>query len=272
MSVTPETTRLTTRAIQAMKTRGEPVAMLTAYDYVMAALLDRAGVDVILVGDSLGNVVLGHDTTLPVTLDAMIHHAGAVMRGAERALVVVDLPFGSATDPETALKSAVRVMKESLAHAVKIEGGANVAPIVRRLVEQGIPVMGHIGLTPQAVHQLGGYYRHGKTAPAARTLVDAALALQEAGTFALVLEMLVPELAAEITRTLDIPTIGIGSGAACAGQVLVVNDLLGLGIRKAPGFATPRADLAGIISGAAGAYVAEVKAQPGARAKGPAIV
>jgi len=273
MSVTPEITRLTTRSIQALKTRGEPITMLTAYDYVMAGLVDQAGVEMILVGDSLGNVVLGHETTVPVTLDAMIHHATAVVRGTRHALVVVDLPFGTATDPETALRSAIRVMQQTLAHAVKVEGGAVVAPIVRRLVDQGIPVVGHIGLTPQSVHQLGGYYRHGKTAPAAQKLIDAALALQEAGAFAVVLEMLVPELAAEITRMLDIPTIGIGSGATTSGQVLVVNDLLGFNIRKAPGFASPKADLAAVIRTAVGAYVEEVKAtRPAAGKKGPVLV
>ena len=179
--------------------------MLTAYDHVMAGLLDQAGVEMILVGDSLGNVVLGHETTLPVTLDDMIRHAGAVYRGTIACAGGLDLPFGTATDPDTALRSAVAVLQQTGCQAVKIEGGAAAAPIIARLVEQGIPVMGHIGLTPQAVHQLGGYYRHGKSAPAAQELIAAAQKLQQAGAFAIVLEFVVPELAAEITRQLDIP-------------------------------------------------------------------
>lgn len=260
MSAAPETRRVTTRDIQAMRRRGEPVAMLTAYDHVMGGLIEAAGIDIVLVGDSLGNVVLGHETTVPVTIDDMIRHAGAVVRGTSRAMVVVDLPFGTATDPDTALRNAIRLMQESLCQGVKLEGGSAIAPAVRRLTGQGIPVVGHIGLTPQSVHQLGGYYRHGKSAPGAKALIDSALALQDAGAFALVLEMLVPELAAEITALLDIPTIGIGSGQGCAGQVLVVNDLLGLNTRPAPSFAKPRADLAGIIGQAVRDYVAEVKA------------
>lgn len=282
MSARPETRRLTTRDVAAMRRRGEAVAMLTAYDHVMAGLVDAAGIEIVLVGDSLGNVVLGHETTVPVTLEDMIRHGAAVVRGTSRAMVVVDLPFGTATDPDTALRAGIRVMQESLCQGVKIEGGASLAPTVRRLTGQGIPVVGHIGLTPQAVHQMGGYYRHGKTAPAAKALIDAALALQDAGAFALVLEMVVPEVAAEITGLLDIPTIGIGSGEGCAGQVLVVNDLLGLNTRPAPSFARPRANLAEIIDRAVRDYVGEVKATrfaataapeaPRKGRKGPALV
>ena len=268
MSAITETARLTTRDIQNLKRRGEKIAMLTAYDYVTAALLDGAGVEMILVGDSLGNVVLGHETTLPVTLDDMIRHAGAVYRGTQRALVVVDMPFGTTNDPDAALRNAVAVLQRTGCPAVKIEGGTAMAPTVARLTEQGIPVVGHIGLTPQAVHQLGGYYRHGKTAPAAQKLIDAALALQDAGAFAIVLEMVVPELAGEITRLLDIPTIGIGSGPECAGQVLVVNDLIGLNVGRTPSFAQPKADVASVIRRAVGEYVAEVKAAKPAKAKG----
>jgi 3-methyl-2-oxobutanoate hydroxymethyltransferase len=272
MSSQAKTRRLTTRDIQAMKARGENIAMLTAYDHVMAGLLDQSGVEMVLVGDSLGNVVLGYDTTLPVTLADMIRHTAAVCRGTERALVVCDLPFGTATDPETALRSAIAVLQQTGCQAVKIEGGSAAAPIVERLVQQGIPVVGHIGLTPQSVHQLGGYYRHGKSAPAAQELIAAALDLQRAGAFAIVLELIVPEVANEITRQLDIPTIGIGSGPGCAGQVLVVNDLIGLNTQPAPSFATPRADVAAIIREAVAGYVAEVKgshspAQPIARAQ-----
>ena len=271
MSATIEKKRLTTRDIHAMRQKGEKIAMLTAYDYVTAGLVDQSGVEIILVGDSLGNVVLGYETTLPVTLDDMIHHASGVYGGTERALVVCDLPFGTETDPETALRCAIAVLQQTGCQAVKIEGGGAAAPTVARLVQQGIPVMGHIGLTPQAVHQLGGYYRHGKDAPAAQELIAAARELQKAGAFAIVLEFIVPEVAAEITRILDIPTIGIGSGPDCAGQVLVINDLIGLNVRPVPGFAKPKADIASVIRQAVGDYVAEVKAQPTAKAKEPAV-
>jgi 3-methyl-2-oxobutanoate hydroxymethyltransferase len=260
MSIQSQTKRLTTRDIRALKDKGENITMLTAYDHVTASLLDQAGVDMLLVGDSLGNVVLGYETTLPVTLADMIRHAGAVQRGSARALVVCDLPFGTATDPDTALRSAIAVLQQTGCQAVKIEGGARAAPIIARLVEQGIPVVAHIGLTPQAVHQLGGYYRHGKNADAARELIEAAQALQQAGAFAIVLEFVVPELAAEITRLLDIPTIGIGSGPDCAGQVLVINDLIGLNIAPVPSFAKPKADMAGLIRQAVSDYISEVKA------------
>lgn len=262
VSATTDNKRLTTRDIHALRRSGEKIAMLTAYDHVTAALVDQAGVEIILVGDSLGNVVLGYETTLPVTLDDMIRHAGAVYRGTTRAIVVCDLPFGTAKDPETALGSAIAVLQQTGCQAVKIEGGGAAAPIVARLVEQGIPVMAHIGLTPQAVHQLGGYYRHGKDAPAAQELIAAARELQKAGAFAIVLEFIVPEVAAEITQMLDIPTIGIGSGPDCAGQVLVINDLIGLNVGPVPGFAKPKADVAGIIRHAVAEYVAEVKAHP----------
>lgn len=267
MSVQSQAKRLTTRDIRAKKRSGENIAMLTAYDYVTAALLDQAGIDILLVGDSLGNVVLGHETTLPVTLDDMIRHAAAVQRGTNHALVVCDLPFGTATDPDTALRNAVSLLQQTGVQAVKIEGGAAAAPIVSRLVGQGIAVMAHIGLTPQSVHQLGGYYRHGKQEAEARELIAAAKALQEAGAFAIVLEFLVPELAAEITQLLDIPTIGIGSGPDCAGQVLVINDLIGLSVSPPPSFAKPKADVAAIVRAAATAYIAEVKAAP----KDPAL-
>ena len=271
MSAQAQTKRLTIRDIQALHRSGEKIAMLTAYDHVTAALLDQAGVEIVLVGDSLGNVVLGQETTLSVTLDDMIRHTEAVRRGTKRALVVCDLPFGTATDPETALRSAIRVMQQTGCQAVKIEGGAIAAATIARLVEQGIPVMGHIGLTPQAVHQLGGYYRHGKSAPAARDLIAAAQQLQQAGAFAIVLELIVPEVAAEITRLLDIPTIGIGSGADCGGQVLVINDLIGLNLQPVPSFALPKADVASIIRKAAGDYVAEIKAQSPAQSKESAL-
>lgn len=261
MSAQTPTKRLTTRDIAAMRRRGEAIAMLTAYDSTMARLVEMAGVDMILVGDSLGNVVLGHETTLPVTLDDMIRHAAAVKRGSERALLVCDMPFGSVTSPDMALQNAVRVMKETGVDAVKIEGGLAMVPVVEKLVSHGIAVVGHIGLMPQSVHQMGGYYMHGKDEASAARLREEARALEAAGAFAVVLECVTPALAAEITRSLTIPTIGIGSGKDCAGQVLVVNDLIGLGTTPPPSFAKPRADVASVIRKAVGEYVAETKAE-----------
>ncbi len=261
MSAHTPTRRLTTRDIAAMRRRGEAIAMLTAYDAVTAALVDMAGVDMILVGDSLGNVVLGHETTLPVTLDDMIRHAAAVKRGSSHALLVCDMPFGSVTDPATALTNAVRVMKETGVEAVKVEGGLAMVPTIEVLVAHGIAVVAHIGLTPQAVHQMGGYYMHGKDEASAERLREEAKALEKAGAFAIVLECVTPALAAEITLSLSIPTIGIGSGSDCAGQVLVVNDLIGLNTNPPPSFARPRADVASIIKAAVGEYVAETKAE-----------
>jgi 3-methyl-2-oxobutanoate hydroxymethyltransferase len=251
--------RLTLKKIAALSNSGQKLAMLTAYDAITAALLDQSGIDLILVGDSLGNVILGHETTLPVTLDDMIRHTAAVVRGTEHAFVICDLPFGTAHSPEIALENAIRVFRESGAQAVKIEGGAWAAPIVQRLVEQGIPVMAHIGLTPQSIHQLGGYHRHGKTGIESQKLLDAALVLEEAGAFAIVLECIIPEVAALISEKLHIPTIGIGSGQSCDGQVLVINDLIGLNTRTAPSFAKPRADVATLIRTAVREYITETK-------------
>lgn len=259
MSAQTPRKRLTTREIAAMRRRGEALAMLTAYDATMAALVDMAGVDMILIGDSLGNVVLGYETTLPVTLDDMIRHAAAVKRGSNRALLVCDMPFGSVTDPDTALTNAVRVMKETGVEAVKIEGGLAMVPTVEKLVAHGIAVVGHIGLTPQHVHQMGGYYTHGKDEASAERLRKEAKALEAAGAFAIVLECVTPALAAEITLALTIPTIGIGSGKDCAGQVLVINDLIGLNTSPPPSFAKPRADVASVIRVAVGEYVSETK-------------
>lgn len=263
MSAQTPRKRITTRDIAAMRQRGESIAMLTAYDATMAALVEVAGVDMILVGDSLGNVVLGHETTIPVTLDDMIRHAAAVKRGSSRALLVCDMPFGSVTGPDAALANAVRVMKETGVEAVKVEGGLAMVPTVERLVAHGIAVVAHIGLTPQAVHQMGGYYMHGKDEASADRLRQEAKALEAAGAFAIVLECVTPVLAAEITRSLTIPTIGIGSGNDCAGQVLVINDLIGLNTTPPPSFARPRADVASIIKAAVGDYVAETKADRG---------
>ena len=257
--------RLTLRDLQKKRAVGERLAMLTAYDCVTAALIDRAGIDLLLVGDSLGNVVLGHENTIPVTMDDMIRHTAAVVRGTKRALVVLDLPFGTTTDPETALRAAVRAFQETGCQAVKLEGDERVAPIVRRLTENGIPVMAHIGLTPQSVHQLGGYYRHGRTAPEIDRLRRSAQALEEAGAFAIVLECVTEGLAEEITQELRIPTIGIGSGPGCAGQVLVINDLIGLSVSPPPSFARPRANVAAVIERCAREFIDEVRGSESVR-------
>lgn len=252
--------RVDRRAFQKKKSAREKIAMLTAYDAVTAALVEQSGVDLILVGDSLGNVVQGYDTTLPVTLEAMLHHTAAVVRGTKHAFVVMDLPFGHSTDPEVALHAAVRALKETGCQGVKIEGGIPAASTVARLTAQGIPVMAHIGLTPQSIHQLGGYYKHGKSEAEADDLLHAAMALQEAGAFALVLEMVVPAVAERITRELRIPTIGIGAGADCDGQVLVINDLIGLSVKPAPSFAQPRANVAQVIRDAVETWAKDVQA------------
>lgn len=253
--------RRTVRDVVRAKGR-TPQVMLTAYDAVMAQLLDESGVDMLLVGDSLGNVVLGHETTLPVTVADIARHTAAVVRGSRHALIVADMPFLSyRISPETTLAQAGVLMAEAGAGAVKLEGGADIAETVERLVGSGIPVMGHIGLQPQHVN-VTGYATRGKSANDAERLLGDALALQSAGCFALVLECVVPEVAAELTRTLAIPTIGIGSGPACDGQVLVVNDLIGLGVRPPPSFAQPRADVAGLIRQTVTGYVSEIKQAP----------
>lgn len=251
--------RVTTAALMEMKARGEKIAMLTAYDYPTACLLDEAGIDMLLVGDSVGNVVLGYDDTLPVTMEEMLHHTRAVARGARRAMVVGDLPFLSyqVSLPEAVL-NAGRFLKEGGAQAVKLEGGSERAEVVRLLVETGIPVMGHIGLTPQSVHQLGGYRVQGKDEAAARRLLESALALEEAGVFALVLEAVPAALAAQVTSRLRVPTIGIGAGRDCDGQVLVAHDMLGLSGRV-PKFVKQYAALGDTVKEAVRAYRADVK-------------
>ena len=234
--------------------------MLTAYDATMAALLDRAGLDALLVGDSLGMVVLGHETTIPVTLDAMIHHAAAVTRGATRALVIADMPFLTyQLNEEQALRNAGRLFQEAGVQAVKLEGGGPIASVTRRLVETGIPVMGHLGLTPQSVHQLGGYGSTGKTEEQAARIVDDALSLQEAGAFAIVLESIPADLALRVTSGLSIPTIGIGAGPDCDGQVLVSYDAFGLFDRFVPAFVKQYANLGQQIVKGAQEYIADVQ-------------
>ena len=243
-----------------MKRRGERIAMLTAYDFTMARLLDRAGIDVLLVGDSLGMVVLGHENTLPVTVDAIVHHAAAVSRGVSRALVVADMPFLSChTGVRDAVLAAGRMVCEGGAKAVKIEGGHAVLEVCQRVVEAGIPVMGHLGLTPQSVHQLGGFRKQAKTRDEALKLLESAQALQAAGAFALVLESIPDDVAAEATAMLDIPTIGIGAGPGCDGQVLVSHDVFGLYDEHVPGFAKRFANLGEQMTAAAEAYAREVR-------------
>ncbi len=252
--------RVTIRQIQGMKKRGEHIPMLTAYDYPSARLVEAAGVPFILVGDSLGMVVLGHDSTLPVTLEVMIHHARAVVRGTTEALVVADLPFMTYNvSPEQALQNAARLMQESGVQAVKLEGGHYIASTVQRLTTCGIPVMGHLGLTPQAVHQLAGFRVQGRTAEAAQRLLDEAQALQDAGAFSLVLELVPTELARLISQTLTIPTIGIGAGAGCDGQVQVLHDILGLYEDFVPKHTKQYATLGQTIRTAVSQYAAEVR-------------
>jgi 3-methyl-2-oxobutanoate hydroxymethyltransferase len=242
------------------KREGRKITMLTAYDATMAALLDRAGLDALLVGDSLGMVVLGHETTIPVTLDAMVHHAAAVTRGAKRALVIADLPFLTyQLSADQALRNAGRLLQEGGVHAVKLEGGRTVAGIARRLVEAGIPVMGHLGLTPQSVHQLGGFGAVGKTEEEAARILEDARDLQDAGVFAIVLESSPAELARRITGELTTPTIGIGAGPDCDGQVLVSYDAFGLFDRFVPRFVKQYANVGEMIVSGAQAYIEDVR-------------
>ena len=241
--------------------------MLTAYDATMAGLLEQAGVDVLLVGDSVATAVLGYDTTLPVTLDVMIHHTAAVVRGTKRALVVADMPFLTyQVSPSEAVRNAGRLLKDAGAAAVKVEGGESVIDVVRRLVDVGIPVMGHLGVLPQSVNQQSGYRQRGRDPREAERIFNDARALQEAGAFAVVLEAIPSELAANITAALDVPTVGIGAGPDCDGQVLVVSDLLGLH-DKVPPFAKKYANLAEVIVNAARAFVADVQATSSASAR-----
>jgi len=253
--------RVTIQQIQEMKQRGERIAMLTAYEYAIAKLLDEAGVPIMLVGDSLGVVVLGYETTIGATMDDMIRHTQAVVRGAKQALIVGDLPFMSyQVSPEEALRNAGRLMREGGAGAVKLEGGIAVAETVRRIVAAGIPVMGHIGLTPQSVHQLSGHKVQGRTAEVASRLLADADALVEAGAFAIVLEGMPSPLAAQVTRHSRVPTIGIGAGPECDGQVQVIHDLLGLFTDFIPRHARRYADLGEQIKDAAHRYAGDVRA------------
>jgi 3-methyl-2-oxobutanoate hydroxymethyltransferase len=260
MSVNKEVKRVTTHVLQAMKQNGEKIAMLTAYDYSMARILDEAGLDVLLVGDSASNVMAGHETTLPITLDQMIYHASSVVRAIKRALIVVDLPFGAYQgNSRIALESTIRIMKESGAHAVKIEGGAEIEESVKRILSAGVPVMGHLGLTPQSIYKFGTYTVRAKEEAEAQKLKEDALLLQELGCFAIVLEKIPARLAKEVTDSLYIPTIGIGAGSDVDGQVLVTHDLLGITKDFKPRFLRRYLDLFEDIKQAAQQYKEDVR-------------
>lgn len=245
-----------------MKNRGEKISMLTAYDYSMAKILDQAGIDVLLVGDSASNVMAGHETTLPITLDQMIYHASSVVRAVERALIVVDLPFGSYQgNSSEALRSAIRIMKESGAHAVKLEGGSEVKDSIVRILSTGVPVMGHLGLIPQSIYKFGTYTVRAQEKEEADKLIEDALLLEQLGVFGLVLEKIPAELAKQVAEAVSIPVIGIGAGPHVDGQVLVSHDLLGVNKEFHPRFLRRYADLNTVISDAVSNYIKDVKAR-----------
>ncbi len=260
MSVHKDVKRVTTHVLQEMKFRGEKIAMLTGYDYSMAKIIDNAGIDIILVGDSASNVMAGHETTLPITLDQMIYHASSVIRAIERCLVVVDLPFGTYQgNSKEALSSAIRIMKESGAHAVKLEGGEEILESVKRILSAGIPVMGHLGLTPQSIYKFGTYVVRAKEEEEANKLIADAKLLEAAGCFALVLEKIPAKLAAKVAQEVKIPVIGIGAGNGVDGQVLVVHDMLGITHEFSPRFLRRYASLYEEIKGAVENYIDDVK-------------
>ncbi len=262
MSVESKVRAVTTLRLKEMKDRGEKIAMLTSYDYSMAKIVDAAGVDVILVGDSAANVMAGYETTVPMTLDAMIYHARSVVRAVERALVVVDMPFGTYQgNSKLALDSAVRIMKETEADAVKLEGGEEILESVERILTAGIPIMGHLGLTPQSIHKFGTYTVRAKEEAEAEKLVRDAHLLEEAGCFSVVLEKIPAALAGRVSKELSIPTIGIGAGGGTDGQVLVIHDMLGINKGFSPRFLRRYADLHTVMTDAVGQYVADVKSQ-----------
>ena len=255
-----ETKRVTVQTLQAMKAKGEKITMLTAYDYTMAKIIDGAGIDIILVGDSAANVMAGYETTLPMTLEAMIYHASAVVRACSRALVVADLPFGTyQSDPKKALRSAIRIMKESGAHAIKLEGGKEEAESIKRIVNAGIPVMGHLGLTPQSIHQFGSFALRAKEEAEAQKLKEDAKLLEQLGCFAIVLEKIPATLAEEVAKSVHIPIIGIGAGSAVDGQVLVMQDMLGMSNEFQPRFLRKYANLQEVITNAVSHYIEDVK-------------
>ncbi len=252
--------RITTKTLVDMKQNGEKIAMLTAYDYTLAKIVDGSGIDVILVGDSASNVMAGHETTLPITLDQMIYHASSVIRGIERSLVVVDIPFGSyQSDPKEALRSAIRIMKESGAHAVKVEGGKEIKESIKRILNAGIPVMGHLGLTPQSIYKFGTYSVRAKEEDEANQLVEDAHLLEKAGCFAIVLEKVPAALAEKIAKSLTIPIIGIGAGGGVDGQVLVTHDMIGMTHEFNPRFLRRYLDLYSEMTNAFNTYIRDVK-------------
>ena len=260
MSVESTVRAVTTYRLTEMKQRGEKIAMLTSYDYSMAKIVDAAGIDVILVGDSATNVMAGYETTLPITLDMMIYHARSVVRAVERALVVVDLPFGAYQgNSKVALDSAIRIMKETEADAIKIEGGEEILESVNRILSAGIPIMGHLGLTPQSIHKFGTYAVRAKEEAEAEKLMHDARLLSDAGCFGIVLEKIPAELATRVTKEIAAPTIGIGAGGGCDGQVLVIHDMLGINKGFSPRFLRRYADLHTVMTGAVEQYIKDVK-------------
>ena len=260
MSVNKDIKRITTHTLLKMKELGEKISMLTAYDFSFGRIIDEAGVDIILVGDSASNVMAGHETTLPITLDQMIYHAQSVVRGVKRCLVVVDLPFGSYQgNSKEALASAIRIMKETGGHAIKMEGGEEITEGIKRIISAGVPVMGHLGLTPQSIYKFGTYQVRAKEEAEAEKLKKDAIILQEAGCFAIVLEKIPAELAKEVSESLSIPTIGIGAGRYCDGQVLVMHDMLGINHEFKPRFLRQYLNLYEEITGAVKQYISDVK-------------
>ncbi len=258
--IVEDTRKVTTHRLVEMKRNGKKIAMLTSYDYSMAQLVDAAGVDIILVGDSASNMMAGNVTTLPITIDQMIYHARSVVRGTQRALVVCDMPFGTyQVDPQDAARNAVRIMQETGCDALKLEGGIEILPAVKLILDAGIPVCGHLGLTPQSINKFGTYAVRAKDEQEAEKLRSDALALAEAGCFAIVLEKIPAALATEVTKSVNIPTISIGAGGGCDGQVLVVHDMLGMNKGFSPKFLRRYADLYSVITDAVGNYVADVK-------------
>jgi 3-methyl-2-oxobutanoate hydroxymethyltransferase len=254
--------RITTKSLVEMKANGEKISMLTAYDYTMAKIVDGAGIDVILVGDSASNVMAGHETTLPITLNEMIYHASSVVRAVERSLVVVDLPFGSyQSDPKEALRSAIRIMKESGGHSIKVEGGKEIKESIKRILNAGIPVMGHLGLTPQSIYKFGTYTVRAKEEEEAEKLLEDALMLERLGCFALVLEKVPAALAEKVAKSISIPVIGIGAGSGVDGQVLVTHDMLGMTHEFHPRFLRRYLDLYSEMTTAFESYISDVKSK-----------
>ncbi|MFZ4463153.1 MAG: 3-methyl-2-oxobutanoate hydroxymethyltransferase [Bacteroidales bacterium] len=260
MYLSQDIPKITTHVLQEMKLKGEKIAMLTAYDYSMAKILDESGIDVILVGDSASNVMAGHKTTLPITLNEMIYHASSVMRAVNRSLVVVDMPFGTYQgDSKEALHSAIRIMKESGANAIKLEGGEEIVESINRILSAGIPIIGHLGLTPQSINKFGTYVVRATEEKEAEKLRRDAKILEQAGCFGIVLEKIPSQLATEVTQSVRIPTIGIGAGGGCDGQVLVLHDMLGINQKFSPRFLRRYNNIYEEIKGSVGAYINDVK-------------